>query len=142
MVTAALFAGGTLLKVDDGAGNYTTIAEVLSISGPSIQAAVLDVTSQDSTGGYREFIAGLIDAGSLTFDINHQPATATHGNSTGLLYLLNNRIKRNFKITFTDAGPTSWIFPCRVVKLSDSIPVDGALKASVELRIVGIPTFA
>jgi predicted secreted protein len=140
MASAAVFAQGTLLKIDDGVGNYTTIAEVLSITGPSIALQTIDVTNHDSTNKAREFIAGLIDAGSVTFDINYQPAAATHGNTTGLLFLLTSRVKRNFKVVFPDGGSTTWILPGFVTKFAPSEPVDAQLKASIEIKFTGMPT--
>ena len=42
-------------------GDWEVIAEVISISGPTMTREFIDVTSLDSIGGYREFIAGFRD---------------------------------------------------------------------------------
>jgi hypothetical protein len=70
MTTKATSTKGIKLQRGDGAGSetFTTIAEVTNIKGPSEKAAQLDATSFDSDA--MEFIAGLVDAGDLTFDVN------------------------------------------------------------------------
>lgn len=55
---------------DGSSGLYTTIAEVNNISGPGNTRAFIDVTSFDSTGGYREFITGFRDGGQFIFNMN------------------------------------------------------------------------
>ena len=41
------------------------VAQVTSISGPSLSADTIDITNHASTDGYREFVQGLKDAGHL-----------------------------------------------------------------------------
>jgi len=52
MPTAARRAHGTLLKIGDGGGteSFTTIAEVLDISGGGYEVMTEDATSHDSSG--------------------------------------------------------------------------------------------
>jgi hypothetical protein len=57
---------------------FTEIANVTSISGPSISRNVYDVTAHDSTDSYMEFIGGLKDGGELSFDLNWDPGDQTH----------------------------------------------------------------
>lgn len=50
---------GTLLKVGDGASPteaFTAIAEVKSISGPSMSMETIDATHMESPSGYREIL--------------------------------------------------------------------------------------
>jgi len=49
---------------------FTAIAEVLRASGPGMTRDFIDCTNLDSTGGYREFIAGFRDGGEFTFSMN------------------------------------------------------------------------
>jgi predicted secreted protein len=65
-MTTAAFAGvGTLFKRGED-----TVAEINSISGPNMSRDTIDVTSLDSTGGYREFIPGFRDGGEVTLSCN------------------------------------------------------------------------
>lgn len=142
MATGALSAFGTLLKLGDGATNeaFTTIAEVRDISGPSLAMDAVEVTSHSSTSAYREFIGGLLDGGEVTFDVNFLPANATHSYSAGLIKDLHGRTKRNFQIIWP--GTTTWSFAAFVTKFEPSAAVDGALSASVTLKITGVPSMA
>lgn len=141
-MSSALAAKGTLLKVGDGAGSetFTTIAEVLSIGGPSISQEALDVTNHSSTSGWKEYVGGLNDGGEVTFEVNYLPTNATHNATAGVLNDLENRTLRNFQLVFP--GSTTWSFAALVTKFEPSAPVDGVLRASISLKLSGVPTLA
>lgn len=141
-MTSAIGAYGTLLKIGDGGGpeTFTTVAEVVNISAPSLALDTIDVTNHSSTAAWREFVAGLLDAGEVTFDINYIPTAATHNATNGLIRDLKNRTKRNFKLVFPDSGSTTWDFSAYVTGFEPDAPVDDKLAASVTLKLTGQPT--
>ena len=47
----------------------TKVAEVVNISGPNIETEDIDITSMDSSSGFRDFIPGLIDGGEISVDL-------------------------------------------------------------------------
>lgn len=144
-MTQAIASFGTLLKIGDGGTpeNFTTIAEVQDISGPSLELDVEEVTSHDSPGGWEEVVGTILHGGEVEFDINFVPTATTHRDQTGgLLNDMKNRTKRNFKLVFPDAGNTTWSFSAYVVSFEPEATVDGKLSASVTLRITGQPTLA
>jgi len=65
MASNAISGVGTITK-----RGTQTIAEINSISGPNLSRGTIDVTSLDSTGGYREFIASFRDGGEVTLNCN------------------------------------------------------------------------
>ncbi|MBW2084434.1 MAG: outer capsid protein Hoc [Deltaproteobacteria bacterium] len=139
----AISSFGTLLKIGDGAEpteNFTTIAEVLDITGPSLSLDTEDVTSHDSTGGWEEHIGTILRSGEVTFDINYIPTHGTHDASTGLVADMMNRTLRNFQLVFPDAGQTTWSFSALVTGMEPSAPVAGRLQSSITLKISGQPT--
>lgn len=141
----AISGFGTLLKIGDGATpieNFTTIAEVGNISGPALRLETQDVTNHSSPDGWREYVATLLDAGEVTFDLNFIPTDATQGYATGLLKDMTNRVKRNFQLVFPNVGNTTWSFSAYVTGYNTSEPIDDALSASVTLRITGKPALA
>ena len=144
MSTAATPAWSTLLKIGDGATpeNFTTITEVRDISGPEISLDTADVTSHDSVGGWEEHIGTILRSGNVTFDINYQPTDATHDAGTGLIADMVARTLRNFELTFTDPGATTWSFSAIVVGFTPTMPVADELSASVTLKVSGQPTLA
>ena len=142
-MSSAIGAFGTLLKIGDGATpteNFTTIAEVSNISGPGLSMDTIDVTSHSSADGWREYIAGQLEAGEITFDINYIPTEVTHNLAKGLLGDLAAKTRRNFQLVFPDAGSTTWKFTALVTGFEPSEPVDDKLAASVSLKLSGKPT--
>lgn len=147
MASEGMRAHGTLLKVSDmdaTSPTFTTVAEVTNISGPSLSRETFDLTSHSSTGGYREFGIGLIDAGEVTLDINYVPSNATHDNSTGLLSLISqsSNDSTDFELVFPDTDETTWSFSGFVTAFSPTAPVGDLLGASVTVKVTGAPTLA
>jgi predicted secreted protein len=68
-MTNAVSSVGALLKKYVTSA-WVSVGEVTTISGPTMSRETIDVTSLASTGGYREFIAGFRDPGTLTFTMN------------------------------------------------------------------------
>lgn len=147
-MTGALGAFGVLLKIGDGGGPevFTNVAEILDVSGPSLSLETIDVTHHGSVDGWREYIAGLLDAGEITFDVNFIPTNDTQDVNVGLLLKMKNRVLTNFKIIFNDAlleaNRTTWAFPAYVTQFEPAAPVDDKLSGSVTLKIAGKPTLA
>lgn len=143
MPTQAIASYGTLIKLGDGGGPevFTTIAEVQDIAGPGIIARTEEATAHDGTG-WVEHVSTLLEAGEVTFDIHLVPNNATHNHTTGLLYLLRNRIRRNYQVVFPSNPTVTWSFLALVTSFEIGAPVEGKLTASITLLIVGIPTFA
>ena len=75
--TKAQLGLGTVITKDVGTGD-TVIAEVTTITGPTTSADQVDVTSQESASGFREFIRGLVDPGTVTFDLFYDGTDTSH----------------------------------------------------------------
>lgn len=142
MASLAVSAFGTLLKIGDGASPevFTTVAELRTISGPTLTAETIDVTTHNTPTPFRRYISGLLDGGEVTFDINFIPTDATHGYSTGLLKDMTDRTRRNFQIIFPDTGTTTWLLPTVITGFEMSSDPADVLMASVTLKVAGPPT--
>ena len=68
-MSSAISGVGTSFRRWNGS-SWENIAEINSITGPNKSRDTIDVTSLDSTGGYREFIGGFRDGGSVTLPMN------------------------------------------------------------------------
>src|SRR5262245_50892636 len=99
--TNARLAQGTKLLVADTASPAASasrvIAEVTSISGPTMSSDLIDVTSQESSAGFREKSIGLTDPGELSFDIFSNQTLQSHTHTAtvppgGLLYIFSNKL--------------------------------------------------
>jgi len=141
-MTNAVAAIGTQLKMGDGAASevFTKIAEVRSIQGPTSTFDVLDATSHDSLNNTREFVAGLIDPGELTFEVLFDPGAVTHDATTGLIAKHQARTETNFQLLFLDS--TLVTFAALVTNFEPSEPHDDLQVASVTLKITGTITWA
>ena len=74
MASNAITGVGTVFLRWSGTA-WVALAEVNSISGPTMTRDFVDVTSLDSTGGYREFITGFRDAGTVSLTMNFTRTT-------------------------------------------------------------------
>jgi predicted secreted protein len=135
-MTQALFAQGTELR-----RNGTKVAEVVSISGPSISLDTEDVTSHDSTNGWEEMIATILRSGEVTCDINYVPTNSTHRNASGgLIYDMIQRATATWTIVL--GATTIASFTGYVTAFEPSMPHDGKLAASVTIKPTGVVTLA
>lgn len=140
-------AFGAVLKIGStdvvASATYTTVAQVSNISGPSMQMDTIDVTTHDSSGGFREFVEGLVDPGEVTFDLVYDPDAATHANSSGgVVYELHQRTKKAWSLDFTDSTATVVKFQGFVTSFEPSMSVDGAMTASLTIKITGELTWS
>ena len=119
----------------------TEYAQVKSISGPGLSLDTEDVTSHDSTGAWEEVVATILRSGEISLDLVYDPANATHKYAAGgLLYDLVQRTAIALTLVFPDDATTTWSFNAFVTGFEPTGPVEGALTATVKLKITGQPT--
>lgn len=140
MTTSATPAYGTLLKIGDGATpeTFATIAEVGDMEIPEIELNTEDATSHDS-GGWEESIGTTLNGGEPSFEINWIPSHPTHDDTTGLLYSILHRQRRNFQLVLPD-GVNGFAFAALVTGFKPKQPVAGKLSAEIKLKISGAVT--
>lgn len=123
----AIAGVGTVFNRD---GN--PLAEVNSITGPSMTREQIDVTSLDSTGGYREFIAGFRDGGTVTLNMNFTADT----------YMLmqddfEDDASHAYEIILPDSDGTTVSFNGLVTEIPLTIPTDDKVTADVTIKVTG-----
>lgn len=125
---------GTLFKRGNGSTveTFTTVAEVRSISGPSLSLETVDATHMESPTGFREILPTFKSGGEVTLEVNFLPATASQ---TGIKTDFDNKTKRNWRIVFPDTGTTEWRFAGYVTGFSPNATVDGMLSASITITV-------
>ena len=141
----AIAAYGTLLKRGDGGApeTFSTVAEVRSISGPSLEVDETEVTSHSPGGAapssaFREFIATLIDSGEVEFELAYVPGNAQH---IGIRQDCVARTTRNWQIVLPGNIQTI-SFAGFVKSLPFEFPTDDVMMQKVTIRVTGAPTFA
>lgn len=111
---------------------WAAIAEVTNISGPSMSREMIDVTSLDSVGGYREFIAGFRDAGSIVLSMNYTRAGLTIFKGD-----FDSDVVQNYEIILPDDDATSLEFEGLVQEMPFTIPTDSQITMEVTIKITG-----
>ncbi len=132
--TAVSGVGTHFRRWDATASNpkFVKISEINSISGPSKTRDTIDVTSLDSIDGYREFITGFRDAGTVTLNMNFTRDSFDTMNND-----FEDDDPKNYEIVLPDAENTSLEFEAFVTEVPLEIPTDDKITLSVTLKITG-----
>lgn len=125
-------AFGTALLMD---GN--DIAQVSNISGPGLAADTTDVTTHDSLEAWEEVAVTILRSGELTLDIVYDPTM-----HAPILTVMKDKLEKTYELQFPDAAYTSYTFDGFITGFEPSAPVDGALTASVTIKVTGVPDLA
>jgi|SRR6056297_1747696 len=130
---AGAFAQGTVLTVG------SAVAELTNISGPSISADTIDVTTHDSADGFREYVGGLRDGGEISIEGNLVDATE----SNILIALLEaGTVTEDATIDLPTSTAMTFTFDCIVTAYETTAPHDGKLGFSATLKVTGKPVLA
>ena len=135
MSTSALSSQGTTLQMSPTGSPqvFSTVPEIVSISGPSGSAQEQDASDLSSTA--KEYKFGLKDHGEISLDMNYIPDNTVHA-SVRTAFTENPPTPRLWRLTFTDTAPAKiWEFQAYVKGFSVSAGVDQILKVAVTLRI-------
>jgi len=125
------FAGvGALFRKWSGTA-WVSLGEVISISGPSMSRNTIDVTSLASTGGYREFIAGLRDPGQVTFQMNF-----IRDDYDEMKADFESDTVQDYEIVLPDLEKTSIEFQGLVTELPVNVPEE-AVTCNVTIKVTG-----
>jgi len=111
---------------------YEDIAEVMKISGPDLKRDTIDVTSLDSIGGYKEFIFGLRDGGSIKLDMIYRRDTYEIMKGD-----FESDVLIDYEILFPGVDKMTAAFQANVSDMGLEIPVDKQISCSVTLKISG-----
>lgn len=140
-MSIAVSAQGTLFKIesDSSAGTFTTIPEVSKLTAPSVKFDLLESTSHDSSGGFKEYVPGLADGENATAEMWIVYANALH---TQLRTDSYAKTLKNFKIIFISGGTGSTIAFAAYVTNINNVADSGQLqKSTVTCKVTGQPTW-
>ena len=131
MSSDAISGIGASFKRYDGS-QWVALAEVTGSPSLSKTRATHEVTSYDSTGGYREFIGGLRDGGEFTITMNFTAASFAIVNDD-----FEDDDIQEYQLSVADGVPTTLRFSAWVTNLSLEAPVDGIVSCSVTFKVSG-----
>lgn len=114
-----------------------TIGDLSSIGSPNITQEELDVTTLDSEGGYREFIAGFKDPGEVAISGFFVPADA---GQDALYAALDSGNVQDFEIVYPADLGVSWSFQGIVTAYNVTAELEDAIALEATIRVSGKPT--
>ena len=120
----------------DSPSVFTNISNVTTINESGAQRSEIDVTNLDSTA--MEYAPGLVDFGSMTFEVNWDPLEATHVTLDSIFLSGAVRdwcITESPRVSFP-TGETTY-FKGYVSALTKTRAVNQVVKASVTIRVTG-----
>lgn len=113
----------------------TNIPYATAITMPGIQFDTVDVTTNTSPNGFREFIPGLADGGEVTFTLNWHDDEATHQE---LWEAQQAREVVGFEIAFPQYDTNNlYAFEGFVTGLPHNSPIDAQVTVDVTIKITG-----
>jgi len=111
---------------------WADIAEVNTITGPGMSRDVIDVTSLDSTDGYREKIGGFRNGGTVVLNMNF-----IRSNYDLFKEDFESSVVGNYRIHLPDDENTSVEFEGLVTELPLTISPDDKITMDVTIEISG-----
>lgn len=138
-MTTATIGWGAQLWLDSAANVLTELAEITGISLPNPQVADIEATHFKSPNRRREYIAGLIEDGEGTFELNYDPGSAT---DVIIRAAISDGVTRSYKIVVPDGTGATWVITgeCIVKGYERNVPIDDRMTASITVRFSGAST--
>ena len=126
------------------------LGDLTNISGPTMSAEEIDVSSHDSEGNFREFVAGFLDAGEISLEGN----LTVGGGVDRMNTAFGDRANRYFSVVFPATGTSAastekllghwfrWMFEGAVTGVETAAPFDDKATFSGTVRISGQPVLS
>jgi len=125
------------------------IGDLTNISGPTMSAEEIDISSHDTAGNFREFVVGFKDAGEISLEGN----LTVGGGADDLVDAFKDRAARRFAVVFPATGTSTsisstegyigawlrWMFDGTVSGVETATPYDDKAGFSATVRISGAP---
>lgn len=121
----------------DTEGSFVPCGTIESLTPPEITRDTVEITHNESAGGYREFIGGLLDAGEVSLSQHFKPGDATE--MAALAADLNNAEPNYYRIVFK--GGTKWTFKALLSSYSADSSTADKMMAETAYKLSGQPDF-
>ena len=142
MTVAAKRAFGNVLMAATDGGTLAAVAELKSFNPPVVSRGTIDVTTLDSTGGAREFIAeGVYDPGEVSGQVMYIAGSA--GDDLLIAAVTSGEL-HDFKVVMkAGTGTEDLTFSGIVTEYGpDEQTVDGVQTASFKVKVTSAITQA
>lgn len=127
--------------LENASDTLTKVAQVTAIGLPNPQQADVEATHFESPGRTREYVAGLIDNGEITFTINFDAGSASDTLITEAME--SGEVRDNMVSVPTSSGTNQEYSFAGIVKgYEKSVPLDDRQTATITVRVAGAVTQA
>lgn len=133
---AATRAQGTTLKFTPANGTQVTVGKLTSVGEIAPEAEEVDITTLESSGGYREYMQGFRDSGELEITGFHD---ADDVGQTALRTAFASGASGSFEVKFPDDTAVTFSGFIKSHTIG-SAEVDGAIGFGAVIRISGAVT--
>lgn len=111
------------------------VGELTDVNLTGVDVNMIDITNHGSSGGYKEFLGGLKDGGSLDLSGNFDEA------DVGQEYIRDNPgVSAAVVVTLSNGDTISFSAICGAYNVSN--PLDDKITFSTSLKITGAVTYA
>jgi hypothetical protein len=118
---------------------YTAVAQIISIDLPKFASESYEADTLDNANaGIPHKTTGRTEGDSLGFELFLDPALTGH---KALIALLTTPASQNWKLLFSDSGPTTWPFVGCAFSMGGKVDLKDGLKAQCSIKLDGLPTF-
>src|SRR5262245_11305220 len=131
----AYSGGGTFTRTS----TYTTIAEMTDVQDAGLMATTINVTAHDGNG-YGSNIPTFLRGNTMRMALNWVPANPQHNATTGLSFLLTQRITRPYLVVWPShvgVPRPAWYFSAWTTEDRKAAPVAGALTSAIQFEVDG-----
>lgn len=138
-MTTARIGYGTKYRIWDSTLTvpaFVEIAEVINVTPGAATADRIDATHMQSPGRRREYIAGLIDTGEASFEINWVPG---NGTDELLRRLMSSGAVEQHEIEFPNGVTVT--YDAALTGYEKDIPVDDRMTATITVAVSGEETW-
>lgn len=128
----AVIGYGTVFAIGDGATPevFVSIAEMTDLNPPADEMDIIETTHMGSPNRTKEFIGGMTDAGSASFDMHFIPGS---GDDSLIQSMRNTGLKYNCRITWTTGEV--WNFRGLLTNYAPTAPVNDRMTATVTFKL-------
>ena len=131
---------GTALKTGVAGSAYVTLAQVISLTLPTMESETYESDTLDNAlAGIPYDTTGRTEGGTLSGEMFFDPALAAH--QTLLALLTTPDGSAYWRIAFADAAVTLWTFGGAGFSFGGTVALNDGLKGSFSVKLDGLPTF-
>lgn len=116
----------------------TLVGQVDTVTAPDAEVEDVDITALDSAVGKEHGVTGYTEPGQASGSLFFDPALSAHTAMTHLMTAPS--LQTGFKITWSDAAPTSWTWSGILKKFTPKAAVGQFLKADFAVQGSGLVT--